>query len=62
MNGCAITERYIVVLQEDGEVLCSLDTQKGEALCKTGVTCVVDDYEQILDLSNGGMKHVCFDH
>lgn len=55
-------KRYLVVMKDDGELLCSLDTVTGVALCKKGIEIRSDDYEDVIRFEDGKMAHVCFNH
>lgn len=55
-------KRYLVILQEDGELLVSLDTLTGEALCKDGIEVRAGDCEDVINFDDGKMKHVCFNN
>ena len=55
-------KRYLVVMKEDGEIICSLDTETGEGLVQNGYVIKTDDYEDVIDLTGDKPRHVCFDH
>ena len=55
-------QRYITVKRQEGELLCSLDTETGECLCAKGVTVETDDYEEVFDIKDGKFYHIFNDH